>query len=178
MQKSYQPNTQEKFSNRLKLPSSLPDIQDKVSCKMILLRIDDNIDTHLSKQQFGFRKNRGTVDVIFIVRQITEKANEYQIPLHFNFVDLRLHLILSGGALWKMLRSTVEDPKITSLIEAVYENIECAVVIIGQLTERFRVEIRVRLGCLLLPIRFVLGFRHGRPEEIMQVVQARYQPQL
>ena len=25
------------------------------------------IDTHLSKQQFGFRKNRGTVDAIFIV---------------------------------------------------------------------------------------------------------------
>ena len=45
----------------------------KAFCKTILMRIDDNIDTHLSKQQFGFRKNRRTLDVIFIVRQIMEK---------------------------------------------------------------------------------------------------------
>ena len=48
-------------------------IPGKVFCEMILMRIDDKIDTHLSKQQFGFRKNRGTV-AIFIVRQIMEKA--------------------------------------------------------------------------------------------------------
>ena len=38
---------------------------------------DDNIDSHLSKQQFGFRKNRGTVEYTFTVRQIMEKANEH-----------------------------------------------------------------------------------------------------
>ena len=53
-----------------------------------------------------------------------------------------------------MLRSTGEDPKITSLIEAMYYSVECAVVINGQLTEWFRVETGVRQGCLLSPILF------------------------
>ena len=33
------------------------------------------------------------------------------------------------------------DPKITSLIEAVHDNVTCAVVIYGQLTKWFSVEI-------------------------------------
>ena len=41
---------------------------------MLLMRIDEDIDTHLSKKKFKFRKNRGAVDAIFIVRPI--KNNE------------------------------------------------------------------------------------------------------
>ena len=44
----------------------------------------------------------------------------------------------------------------TSLIEAMYDDVECAVVIKVQLTERFRVEIGVRQDCLLLYIMFRL----------------------
>ena len=59
-QKYDQPSTQERVQvNPVKLPSNFPDIPD--ICKMILLRIDNNIDTHLSKHQFGFRKNSGTI---------------------------------------------------------------------------------------------------------------------
>ena len=47
---------------------------------------------------------------------------------------------------WKMLRSTRVDPNITSLIEAMYDKVECAVVINYQLTEWFSVEIGVRQG--------------------------------
>ena len=36
------------------------------------------------------------------------------------------------------------DPKITSLIEAIYDNVECPVVINGQLREWFKEEIAVR----------------------------------
>ena len=41
---------------------SLISIPGKVFCKIILMRIDDNIDTHI-----GFKKNRGIVYAIFIV---------------------------------------------------------------------------------------------------------------
>ena len=44
------------------------------------------------------------------------------------------------------------DPKITSLIEAMYDNVECPFVINGQLREWFKVEIGVEQGCLLLPV--------------------------
>ena len=48
------------------------------------------------------------------------------------------------------------DAKIASLIEAMHDNVECAVVINGQLKEWFRVEIGVIYGCLLSPILFSL----------------------
>lgn len=42
----------------------------------------------LSEEQQGFRKNRSTVDAIFIFRQIAEKAIEYNKPAFVCFVDL------------------------------------------------------------------------------------------
>ena len=74
-----------------------------------------------------------------------------------------------------MLRSTGVDPKIAPLVEVMCENGECANVINGQLTEWFRTV--VRQGCLLSNM-FVIGVRHGRSGELMQGVQARFQPLL
>ena len=105
---------------------------NKVFCKMIHMRIDDNIDTHLSKQQFGFTKKV----IFFTVRQIKKKANEHRIPnehrvpLHFNCLDFKVTSdVIWIGTLWKILRSIGVDPKITSLLEAMYDNVKCAVVI-------------------------------------------------
>ena len=73
------------------------------------------------------------------------------------FMDFKAAFdIIWRGALWKMLRYIGMNLKITSLIEAMYDNVDCAVVINGQLTEWFRVEIGVRQGCLLTPILFSL----------------------
>ena len=55
-----------------------------------------------------------------------------------------------------MLRYIRVNPKSISLIEAMYDNAECAIVINNQLTEWFRVEIRLKQGCLLSPILFSL----------------------
>ena len=57
-------------------------------------------------------------------------------------------------ALWKMLLSIGVDKKIVSIIEQLYSDTECAVVIDGQITEWFKVEIGLRQGCLLSPVMF------------------------
>ena len=46
------------------------------------------------------------------------------------------------------------DPKIVRIIEILYEDTECAVVINGQITDWFAVRICVRHGCLLSPTLF------------------------
>ena len=51
-----------------------------------------------------------------------------------------------GGSLWKMLKSIAVDPTITSLNEAICDNVECPAVINGQLREWFKEEIGVRQG--------------------------------
>ena len=50
----------------------------------ILIKIDDNIDAHMQKLQFGFMKNKGIVDIVFLVHQIMEKVIEHQVQLHLN----------------------------------------------------------------------------------------------
>ena len=46
------------------------------------------------------------------------------------------------------------DPKIVRIIESLYNETECAVVIDGQLTEWFAVKIGLRQGCMLSPTLF------------------------
>ena len=45
-------------------------------------------DTGLCEEQQGFRKNRSAIDAIFTIRQITEKAIEFNKPAFMCFVDL------------------------------------------------------------------------------------------
>ena len=49
------------------------------------MKIDD--------MQFGFVPGKGTVDAIFMVRQMQEKFLEKRKDLFFAFVDLKRHLI-------------------------------------------------------------------------------------
>ena len=41
------------------------------------------------ESKFGFTPGRGTVDAIFIVSQVIEKAQEHRVPLHVDFVDFK-----------------------------------------------------------------------------------------
>ena len=73
--------------------------------------------------------------------------------MYFNVADFKAALGINWrGAFWKTLMYIGVDHKITSLIEAMHDNVECAIVISGQLTERIKMEIVVRQSCLLLHI--------------------------
>ena len=55
-----------------------------------LLSVAGNIlaQENTPESQCGFRSNRGTVDMIFVLRQIQEKCREQNMGLHAVFVDL------------------------------------------------------------------------------------------
>ena len=109
----------------------------------------------MKNSQFGFRQGRGTVDAIFIVRQIIEKAREHQVPLHFNVIDFKSAFdTVWRKALWRMMIAIGVDTKIVNIIEALYKDTECAIVIDGHITEWFKVNIGVRQGCILSPTLF------------------------
>ena len=58
----------------------------KLFTKLILNQLLKHISPR--EEQQGFRKNRSTMDAIFIVRQIVEKAIEFNKPAYLCFVDL------------------------------------------------------------------------------------------
>ena len=134
---------------------SLLSIPGKIFLRILLNRMRNRVDAVFKETQYGFRPGRGTVDAIFIVRQIIEKARERKIPLHFHFIDFKAAFdTIWRSALWKMLKSIGISIKIVNILEFMYKNTECTVMIDKNLTEWFRVEVGVRQGCILSPTLF------------------------
>ena len=126
-------------------------------CRMVLNRIQETIDNHLREEQCGFRSSRGTTDAVFVVRQIIEKARERRIPIHWNFVDFKAAFdTIWREALWKCLRSIGVDKVLVDLIESMYKQTKCSVMVNGKITDWFEVVVGVRQGCLLSPSLFNL----------------------
>ena len=72
---------------------------------VMLNRMRDPIaEVVLPESQCGFRRNRGTTDMIFAVRQLMEKAREQYRNLYITLVDFtRAFDSVSGNALWVMM---------------------------------------------------------------------------
>ena len=94
-----------------------------------------------SDRQYRFRPNRGTIDAIFLVRQLMQNSKERGIKNTFDTIWRK--------ALWRMMRSIGVCNKIVSIIEKMYEKTTYAVFVDGILTEWFSVSVCVRQGCLL-----------------------------
>ena len=84
---------------------SLLSIAGKILCKVILNRLNTHLlDEIVPESQCGFRKNRGTADMIFCTRQIQEKCKEQNKDLYILFFDLtKAFDTVSRPGLWRIL---------------------------------------------------------------------------
>ena len=77
--------------------------------------------------------------------KIIEKAKERRIPIHWNFVDFKAAFdTIWRDALWRCLRSIGTDKVLVDLIESMYKQTKCAVMVNGKVTEWFDVFVGVR----------------------------------
>jgi hypothetical protein len=60
----------------------------KIYERAIERRLREDIETKLNEQNYGFREGRGTVDLIFSIRQIMEKRWEEGRKMFMVFLDL------------------------------------------------------------------------------------------
>ena len=61
----------------------------KVFTAILMKRLTQRTDEILSEEQAGFRPGRGTIDQIFILRQIAEKYEEFGKDLYVCYIDFR-----------------------------------------------------------------------------------------
>ena len=61
----------------------------KVFFKVILSRIEGDIDRKIREEQAGFRKDRVCIDQIFTLRNIIEQCIEWNSPLLITFIDFK-----------------------------------------------------------------------------------------
>ena len=59
----------------------------KIFCKVLLNRIELDLDDVLRGEQAGFRKGRGCSDQIFVGSHLMQHANEMKSSLSLCFVD-------------------------------------------------------------------------------------------
>ena len=81
-------------------------ISEKSLARILLNRLNEHLEQSgfLSGSQCGFMKDRGTIDMIFIARQLQEKCQEQNVDLYMTFVDLtKAFDTVSREGLWKIM---------------------------------------------------------------------------
>lgn len=110
----------------------------------------------LSEGMAGFRKGRGTLDNIYIIKRVVDaevygKGN----TVYACFVDLSAAFDkVNREKLWSIMRKKKIDENLVRKIEELYEDTTCAVRVNGKETKVFRTRIGVKQGCPLSPVLF------------------------
>jgi len=66
---------------------SLLNVPGKIYTKILQERLQRYMEEVVAEEQAGFRRGRGTIDQIFVIRQLTEKYFDKNRTLYNNFVD-------------------------------------------------------------------------------------------
>ena len=82
----------------------------------------------LPESQSGFRKGCGCEDMIFVARQLVEKAREHGKSLYVLFVDLRkAYDSVPRQALWKVLEKYGVPVKMLNVIKSFHKGMHAEV---------------------------------------------------
>ena len=116
------------------------------------------------EEQGGFRRERSTVDQIFILLEIITCRRPD--PTYCCFIDIqKAYDKVWRDAIWKKLDEYGIKGRIWRVIKNIYERVESCVLVGNEKTEYFEIDLGVRQGCILSPILFSL-FINGLGEEL------------
>ena len=141
----------------------------KLFAIMLQQRLAPSLDSALTREQAGFRKNYSTVDHLHTLMQIQEKANEWQIPLWTCFIDFEKAFdSIEHDAIWGALeRQGIADGYI-ELLQRLYAGQKSQVSVDNMLSRCFCIERGTKQGNPLSTMLFnaVLEdvFHEIRPE--------------
>ena len=94
----------------------------KVYAKVLESRVRTIVEPILSDEQCGFRPGRSTIDQVFTLQQVGEKAWEYAKPVYACFVDLeKAYDRVPRDLLWECLREYDVDQELIRAIKSLYK---------------------------------------------------------
>ena len=154
-------------------------IAGKVLARILLNRlIPSIIEDFTPESQCGFRANRGTTNMIFVLRQIQQKCREQNMGLFVAFIDLtKAFDTVSRDGLWKILSRLGCPPKFLTIIRQLHEGQRGQVKHNGSLSDSFPISNGVEQGCVLAPSLFSIFFSmmlRQAKEDILDGIYIRF----
>ena len=137
-------------------PISLLNYDYKIIAKILANRLQGSLDDIISKEETAAVKGRAIIENLQINRVIISFANTNNLEASiitlgqekaFDRVDRKFLL---------KTKKFGYGPKMTSIIEALYNNIEAQIKINGNLSQSFLIETEVRQGCALSMILHII----------------------
>nr|VZI06603.1 unnamed protein product [Spirometra erinaceieuropaei] len=139
---------------------SLLNIAEKIVARILLNRLNNHLEQGLlPESQCGFRRHRGTTDMIFAARQLQEKCQEMRTHLYSTFVDLtKAFDTVNREGLWKIMQKFGCPERFTQMGRQLHDGMMARVTDNGAVSEAFAVTNGVKQGCVLAPTLFSLMF--------------------
>ena len=115
----------------------------------------------LPEEQSGFRPNRSTTDIMFLIRRLQESARKKQIPLYVCFIDLtKAYDSVDRTLLWTVLSRFGVPHSMISVIHQFRDGIRAYVRLDDRVCSGwFAVEQGLPQGCLLTPLVLISSSR-------------------
>ncbi|XP_071648481.1 uncharacterized protein [Temnothorax longispinosus] len=127
----------------------------KVLLHILNTRLQAYLNREIAPEQAGFVKGRGTREQMHILRQIIEKAREFNNQLYICFVDFRKAF---DTVKWNKLREVLTKMSVpyhlVHIIKKLYVGSTAAVWVDGIDSGDFEVRAGVRQGCILSLLLF------------------------
>ena len=102
----------------------------------------------LTESQSGFRKEKGTMDMIFTARQLLEKFQEPNMDIYITFVDpTKAFDIVSRDGLWKLMITFTYPPRYIAMLLQFHDSMQTRVRNGGEYSTPFSVTNRVKQSC-------------------------------
>ena len=94
----------------------------------------------IPESQCGFRKDRGTIDMIFTARQLQEKCQEQNVDIYMTLVDLtKAFDTVSRDGLWKIMTKFGCPPRYIEMVRLFHDGMQARVQKDGVYSELFPV---------------------------------------
>ena len=129
----------------------------KVMLKILQARLQQYVNRELPDVQAGFRKGRGTRDLIANICWIIKKAREFQKNIYLCFIDYAQAFdYVDHNKLWKIFQEMGVSDHLTYLLRNLYAGQEATVRTRHGTMDWFQIRKGVLQGCILSPCLFNL----------------------
>ncbi|BHF81913.1 hypothetical protein SprV_0802504800 [Sparganum proliferum] len=137
----------------------LQDFNDAKSC-IYTIEKETAISTDLLQEsQCGFRRHRGTTDMIFATRELQEKSQEMRTHLYSTFVNLTKAVdTVNRKGLRKIMQKFGCPERFIQMVRQLHDGMMARVTKNGAVSEAFTVTNGVKQGCVMASTLFSFMF--------------------